>query len=37
MDPRLGGLTGETVALVVALAVCYFLLRGGRGIRTAPG
>jgi putative OPT family oligopeptide transporter len=30
MDPRLGGLTGELVALVVALAVCAFLLRGGR-------
>ena len=30
MDPRLGGLTGEAVALIAALAVCYFLLRGGR-------
>jgi len=30
MDPRLGGLTGELVALVVAIAVCAFLLRGGR-------
>ncbi len=30
MDPRLGGLTGEIVALVVALAICAFLLRGGR-------
>jgi putative OPT family oligopeptide transporter len=36
MDPRLGGLTGELVALVVALAVCAFLLRGGRaGVRGA--
>ncbi|NJD32452.1 MAG: oligopeptide transporter, OPT family, partial [Gammaproteobacteria bacterium] len=31
MDPRLGGLIGEVVALAVALAVCAFLLRGGRG------
>ncbi len=31
MDPRLGGLVGEVVALAVALAVCAFLLRGGRG------
>jgi putative OPT family oligopeptide transporter len=30
MDPRLGGLTGELVALAVAVAVCAFLLRGGR-------
>jgi putative OPT family oligopeptide transporter len=30
MDPRLGGLMGELVALAVALAVCAFLLRGGR-------
>ncbi len=30
MDSRLGGLTGELVALAVALAVCAFLLRGGR-------
>jgi hypothetical protein len=30
MDPRLGGLTGELAALVVALAVCTFLVRGGR-------
>jgi putative OPT family oligopeptide transporter len=30
MEPRLGGLTGELVALAVALAVCAFLLRGGR-------
>jgi putative OPT family oligopeptide transporter len=30
MDPRLGGLAGELVALVVAVAVCGFLLRGGR-------
>ena len=30
MDPRLGGLTGELVALAVAAVVCVFLLRGGR-------
>jgi hypothetical protein len=30
MDPRFGGLTGEIIALVVALAICAFLLRGGR-------
>jgi len=30
MDPRLGGLSGELVALAVAVAVCAFLLRGGR-------
>ena len=36
MDPRLGGLTGETVALIVALTVCYFLLRGGRSIAGVP-
>jgi hypothetical protein len=35
MDPRLGGLTGEIVALVVGLGVCAFLLRGGRDQRTS--
>ena len=30
MDPRIGGLTGEVAALLVGLAVCVFLLRGGR-------
>jgi uncharacterized oligopeptide transporter (OPT) family protein len=30
MDPRLGGLTGEVAALLVGLAICAFLLRGGR-------
>ena len=30
IDPRLGGLAGEIVALALALAVCAFLLRGGR-------
>jgi len=30
MDPRIAGLTGEVVALVAGLAVCAFLLRGGR-------
>jgi putative OPT family oligopeptide transporter len=39
IDPRLGGLVGELVALVVAVAVCAFLLRGGRAqvaSRVAP-
>jgi putative OPT family oligopeptide transporter len=35
MDPRLGGLTGEVVALVVGLGVCAFLLRGGRDRKTS--
>jgi uncharacterized oligopeptide transporter (OPT) family protein len=30
MDPRLGGVVGEAVALLVAIGVCAFLLRGGR-------
>jgi hypothetical protein len=30
MDPRLAGLAGDIAALLVAAAVCYFLLRGGR-------
>jgi len=30
MDPRLGGLLGDVVALALALGVCVFLLRGGR-------
>jgi uncharacterized oligopeptide transporter (OPT) family protein len=30
IDPRLGGLAGELGALLVALGICYFLLRGGR-------
>ena len=30
MDPRLGGLTGEALALLVGLGICAFLLRGGR-------
>ena len=30
IEPRLGGLVGELAALLVALAVCAFLLRGGR-------
>ncbi len=30
MDPRLAGLAGDLAALLVAAAVCYFLLRGGR-------
>jgi len=30
IDPRLGGLAGEVGALIIALGVCFFLLRGGR-------
>jgi putative OPT family oligopeptide transporter len=30
MEPKLGGLSGEVAALLVGLAVCAFLLRGGR-------
>jgi putative OPT family oligopeptide transporter len=30
LEPRVGGLAGEAVALVVAAAVCIFLYRGGR-------
>ena len=30
MEPWIAGFTGDVVALVVAAAVCYFLLRGGR-------
>ncbi len=34
LDPRLGGLAGAVAALLVALAVCGFLYRGGRsGVR----
>jgi putative OPT family oligopeptide transporter len=29
MDPRLAGITGELLAVAVAAAVCYFLVRGG--------
>jgi putative OPT family oligopeptide transporter len=35
MDPRLGGVAGEIAALLVALAVCAFLLRGGRAVADA--
>ena len=31
LPPRVGGLAGDTVALLVAAAVCVFLYRGGRG------
>jgi hypothetical protein len=30
MDPRIGGLAGELIALAVTVVVCAFLLRGGR-------
>jgi putative OPT family oligopeptide transporter len=33
MDPRIGGFAGEAVALVAGLAICAFLLRGGRSGR----
>ena len=36
MDPRIGGLTGEVVALLVGLGVCAFLLRGGRSTQPPP-
>jgi putative OPT family oligopeptide transporter len=36
MDSRLGGLGGEVIALLVALAVCAFLLRGGRAAAARP-
>jgi putative OPT family oligopeptide transporter len=35
MDPRLGGIPGETVAAVIAVAFCYFLYRAGRS-RSTP-
>jgi uncharacterized oligopeptide transporter (OPT) family protein len=31
LDPRLPGLAGEAAALAVAVVVCAFLYRGGRG------
>ena len=31
LAPRVGGLAGEALALLVAAAVCVFLYRGGRG------
>jgi putative OPT family oligopeptide transporter len=34
IEPRLGGLAGELVALAVAVGVCAFLLRGGRAERS---
>jgi putative OPT family oligopeptide transporter len=37
IDSRLGGLGGEVIALLVALAVCAFLLRGGRATVAARG
>jgi putative OPT family oligopeptide transporter len=30
LEPRLGGLVGESAALLIALLVCLFLFRGGR-------
>jgi len=37
IEPRLGGLVGELAALLVALAVCAFLLRGGRSSSVEAG
>jgi len=34
MEPKLAGLTGEVAALLVGLAVCAFLLRGGRDVES---
>jgi len=36
MDARLSGVVGEMAAVAVALAVCYFLLRGGRSGGLSP-
>ena len=36
MEPRLVGVAGEAAALLVALAVCAFLLRAGRDGRAGP-
>ena len=35
MDPRIGGMVGQLVAAAIALAVCAFMLRGGRATRVA--
>ena len=35
MDPRIGGIVGQLVAAAIALAVCAFMLRGGRAVRVA--
>ena len=35
MDPRIGGMVGQLVAAAIALAVCAFMLRGGRAARVA--
>jgi putative OPT family oligopeptide transporter len=37
IEPRLGGVIGELAALLVALAVCAFLLRGGRAVEAGSG
>jgi putative OPT family oligopeptide transporter len=37
MDPRLGGLPGELVALALAGAFCYFLYRAGRSVGQGRG
>jgi len=36
MDPRLAGVAGDAAALLVAVAVCAFLLRAGRDGRADP-
>ena len=35
MDPRVGGMVGQLVAAAIALAVCAFMLQGGRATRVA--
>jgi putative OPT family oligopeptide transporter len=37
MDPRLAGVAGDAAALLVAVAVCAFLLRAGRDGRAEAG
>ena len=36
MDPRIGGLAGEAIGLLVGLAICAFLLRGGTRMPASP-
>ena len=35
MDPRIGGIVGQLAAAAIAIAVCVFMLRGGRAGRSA--
>jgi hypothetical protein len=36
MDPRIGGLAGEAIGLLLGLAICAFLLRGGTRLAASP-